>query len=430
MSPSLRVSPVPPLSNARVRPPGSKSITNRALLCAAVADGRSDLSGILDCDDTRVMVAALRALGVAVAVDWERGDATLEGCGGPFPSRGAELSAGNSGTTMRFLAAAVSAGRGRFRLSGSLRMHQRPVGDLITALRQLGVSAVAESPNECPPIAIETTGWRTGDVSVGTETSSQFASGLIMAAPLANQPTRIQLLGETVSMPYIDLTTDVMSEFGARVERSGRTVTIWNQPYQGRAYSIEPDASAASYFLAAAAIAGGTVTVEGLGTRSPQGDIRFAECLERMGCRVEMKEKEITLTGPAVGGAEISMRDISDTVPTLAVVALFVKGPTRISGVSHIRGKESNRIGDMVRELRKLGAHVEELVDGMRITPCPLHGADMETHDDHRLAMSFSLVGLKIPGVVIRNPQCVAKTYPGYFKDLERVVSSSISEIR
>lgn len=423
MTTSIGINTCGPIS-ATIRPPGSKSITNRALLCAALADGTSTLHGLLDSEDTRLMSDALRKLGAAIHVDWTASTANIQGCGGPLPDGTASLNVGNSGTTMRFLSAVVSLSKGRFRLSGTPRMHQRPIGDLIAALRQLGIRAIAESAGECPPVVIESTGWNGGQVDISAETSSQFVSGLMLAAPYSKAPVALRLVGKMISQPYLRMTFDVMSAFGAQVNLSDSLISISNQHrYRGRDFQIEPDATAASYFLGAAAIVGGTVTIEGLGRKSRQGDLQFASCLEQMGCKLDWSDHQLTLQGPATHGIDIEMGDISDTVQTLAVVAMFVKGPTTIRNVAHIRHKESDRIGDLARELRKLGAIVDEFPDGLRITPKLLHGAELDTYDDHRMAMSLSLAGLKISGVAIRNPECVAKTYPLYFDDLASVSS-------
>ena len=424
MTTSIRINTCGPIS-ATIRPPGSKSITNRSMLCAALANGSSTLHGVLDSDDTRLMADALVKLGASFDVDWSKCTARVGGCGGPFPSASKNLFVGNSGTTMRFLTAAVSLSAGRFRLSGTPRMHQRPIGDLINALRQLGVHAQAQSADDCPPVDIESSGWTGGQIDISAETSSQFVSGLMLAAPYSKAPVALRLVGKVISQPYIRMTYDVMSAFGAQVNLSNSLISISNQHrYRGRDFQIEPDATAASYFLAAAAIAGGTVTITGLGRNSSQGDLAFANCLERMGCKLQWSDGDLTLFGPATHGIDIDMGDFSDTVQTLAVVALFVNGPTTIRNVAHIRHKESDRIGDLVSELRKLGAIAVELPDGLRVTPAPLHtGAELDTYDDHRMAMSLSLAGLKIPGVVIRNPECVTKTYPQYFVDLASVTS-------
>ena len=421
-----------------IRPPGSKSITNRALVCAALARGESLLTGVLDSQDTRVMAAGLAALGIGVIADWSRGEVRVAGAGGTVPAAEATLDCAASGTTIRFLSAVCAIGHGTYRLDGTQRMRKRPIGDLLEALQSLGVDASAESPGGCPPVVIRSRGLQGGAASVRGSTSSQFASGLAMVAPCTSQGMQIQFAGTLVSLPYLDMTRRVMEAFGADCSPEGdRGWRIAPSGYQGRDYAIEPDASAASYFLAAAAITGGSVRVEGLSRRSMQGDVGFADALGRMGCTVawnEGPEESITVTGRAVRGIDIDMNAISDTVPTLAVVALFADGPTTIRNVAHIRDKETDRIGDLTCELRRLGVTVEEHADGFTIAPVAhtgaespgpggagLHGATVKTYDDHRMAMSLALVGLRVPGVLVADPTCVGKTFPDYWDRLDAI---------
>ncbi len=404
-----------------VRPPGSKSITNRALVCAALAEGQSVLTGALDSEDTRVMIQALRGLGVDVQHDPSAALIRVRGCGGQIPCPNAELDVANSGTTMRFLTAMVALGHGRFRIDGTPRMRQRPIEDLLSALRQLGVEAYSEPGTGCPPVVVQARGLPGGQAQVAGNISSQFLSGLLMAAPYAGQPVELAVVGPLVSQPYVQMTLAVMEAFGIRVEHQDHRFVVPQGRYQARPYAIEPDASAASYFWAAAAITSGQVTVQGLGRESLQGDVAFCDLLARMGCRVEARPDGLAVAGGPLRGIEADMNAISDTVQTLAAVALFADGPTTISGVAHIRHKETDRIGALATELRKLGATVEERADGLRIVPGPLRGAEIDTYDDHRMAMSLALAGLRVPGVVIRDPGCTAKTYPGFFADLEKL---------
>ena len=408
------------------RPPGSKSITNRALVCAALARGRSILTGVLDSEDTRVMAAGLAALGAGIEADWEAGRVRVAGTGGTIPAREAVIDCAASGTTMRFLSAVCGLGHGTYRLDGTARMRQRPIGDLLDALRGLGIEAAAESPGECPPVVIRSQGLRGGRARVRGGTSSQFASGLALAAPCAADGLELEFEGRLVSLPYLEMTRRVMEAFGGRCLVEGDRV--WRIPaggYVGRDYEIEPDASAASYFAAAAAITGGCVRIEGLGRDSLQGDIGFCDALERMGCEVGWEPRAVTVSGRAARGIEIDMNAISDTVPTLAVVALFAAGPTAIHNVAHVRDKETDRIGDLVRELRRLGADVEERADGLTVWPAgeatPLRAARIRTYDDHRMAMSLALAGLRIGGVEIEDPACVGKTFPAYWRHLGRL---------
>jgi 3-phosphoshikimate 1-carboxyvinyltransferase len=417
------------------RPPGSKSITNRALVCAALARGRSRLTGVLDSEDTRVMAAGLAALGVDLEADWAAGVVEVAGTGGVIPASEARLDCAASGTTMRFLSAVCGLGRGTYRLDGTPRMRQRPIGDLLAALHELGIEAEAESPGGCPPVVIRSQGMRGGRVHVQGGTSSQFASGLALAGPCTAAGLEIAFTGRLVSLPYLMMTRAVIEAFGGRCTVAGdRDWRIEPGGYEGREYGIEPDASAASYFAAAAAITGGRVTIEGLGRGSLQGDVAFCDALEGMGCEVAWEPAGVTVAGRASRGIDIDMNAISDTVPTLAVVALFAAGPTVIRNVAHVRDKETDRIGDLVRELRRLGAEVEERPDGLTVWPAgtaaPLHAARMRTYDDHRMAMSLALAGLRVAGVEIEDPACVRKTYPGYWRDLARLLRWPDSTLR
>jgi 3-phosphoshikimate 1-carboxyvinyltransferase len=371
------------------------------------------------------MIDALRALGFQVRTDWDKSVVHV-GRGrhvGPIPAHDADLFVGNSGTTMRFLAALVSLGHGRYRLDGVARMRERPIEDLLSALRHLGVKASSERNNGYPPVLIETLGLRGGQVVIRGDVSSQFLSGLLMVAPLASDAVRIVVEGPLVSQPYVAMTVRMMEQFGVSVQTDlARYFDVPVSPcYRSQQYTIEPDASAASYFLGAAAITGGQVTIPRLGTRSLQGDVRFANALYEMGCHVVQTQCGLAVRGWPLRGIEVDMNAISDTVMTLAAVACFAEGPTTIRNVAHIRHKETDRLSALATELRRVGAGVEEFADGLTITPRPLHGALIETYNDHRMAMSMALIGLRVPGIVIKNPGCVAKTYPRFFEDLEKL---------
>jgi 3-phosphoshikimate 1-carboxyvinyltransferase len=410
----------------RIHPPGSKSITNRALICAALAEGDSVLTGALESEDTHVMADALRKLGIKIEVDALASALKVSGASGVIPSKQADLYIANSGTSVRFLTALAALGHGRFRFHGTPRMHQRPIQDLLDGLGHLGVDVLSEAGNGCPPVVVDANGLRGGKATVRGDTSSQFLSGLLMAAPYAQQPVELIVEGELVSQPYVKMTLAVMRSFGIDVpEKDLHRFVAPLGCYRGLKYDIEPDASAASYFFAVAAIAGGEVTVEGLSRASLQGDVAFCECLNKMGCEVRYNENSISIVGRPLRGITVNMNAISDTVQTLAVVALFADGPTTITGVAHIRHKETDRIGNLAIELRKLGAEVRELDDGLVITPKPLHGATLATYRDHRMAMSLALAGLRVPGVMIEDPRCTEKTYPNYFVDLEQLVGKS-----
>ena len=413
--PLLPIEPLAHPPDCSIVPPGSKSLTNRALPLAALCARRPVvLRGWLDCDDTRVMIDSLRRLGHRI----DEGTDLVVQSGTP-PDR-ADLFVGNSGTTMRFLTALAAVGGGTVRLDGVPRMRQRPIGDLLQALEALGVEASAEAG--FPPVTVRGGGWRGGEVCLRGDVSSQFLSGLLMAAPFAPAPAAFRIDGPLVSRPYVDMTLGMMRQFGLRAEEPVPGTFRVPAPQQGRlagdACAIEPDASAASYFFAAAAIAGGTVRVPGLPIGSLQGDVRFLDALEAMGCRVERGPGPLAVHGGPLRGVDLGMNAISDTVMTLAVVALFAEGPTRIRDVAHIRHKETDRLAALAAELRRLGAGVVEYPDGLAIEPRPLHGATVRTYDDHRMAMSLALAGLRVPGVVVADPGCVAKTYPGYFADL------------
>jgi len=421
----------------RIRPPGSKSITNRALVCAALAKGTSTLTGALDSEDTRVMIESLGRLGIKVETQDEGTTLTVHGCDGQIPAKQSDLFVGNSGTTIRFLTAVCALGHGTYRLDGIPRMRERPIGDLLDALSDLGAICRCEMRDGFPPVLIEANGLKCKDEGtwIRGSISSQFLSALLLAAPYSETDVEIFVEGQLVSKPYITMTLQIMERFGVLVD-----VVNWDYfhlentlRYSNRRFVVEPDASAASYFWAAAAITGGEVTVEGLNKDSLQGDVGFVECLEQMGSRVTYSSDGITVTGRAERGIELDMNAISDTVQTLAVVALFANGQTTIRGVAHIRHKETDRIGDLARELRKFGAVVDELPDGLKIIPpADIHrrrDVTIETYNDHRMAMSFTLTGLVLPGITILDPGCTAKTYPRFFDDLSALVSASVIQL-
>jgi 3-phosphoshikimate 1-carboxyvinyltransferase len=418
----IEIQPIGAFRPITIRPPGSKSITNRALVCAALADGVSLLHGALDSEDTQVMAAALDQLGIRQSHDRVRNTVEVQGCGGQIPASRAELFVANSGTTVRFLTALAVLGRGEFLLDGSPRMRERPIQDLLDGLNALGSDAQSTLNTGCPPVRVRAAGLPGGQASIRGDISSQFLSALLMAAPYAAKPVELTVVGELVSKPYIVATLQVMEAFGVEVEAEHLDrFTIPRAVYRAREYEIEPDASAASYFFGAAAITGSQITVSGLSRESLQGDVEFVDVLQRMGCHVDYGQTGISVRGGALHGIEVDMNAISDTVQTLAAVALFAQGPTTITGVAHIRHKETDRISALATELRKLGAQVEERQDGLTIVPGPLHGAELDTYQDHRMAMSLSLVGLRVPGVVINDPGCTGKTYPGFFGDLAKL---------
>jgi len=426
MTDTREIVPVSRPVSGTIRPPGSKSLTNRALVVAALAEGTSHLTGVLDSRDTQVMIDSLRRLGIAVEHSPADCSIVVSGCSGRPPVAVADLWLENSGTSIRFLTALCALGRGTFRLDGNARMRERPIGDLLESLRQFGISVAAELGTDCPPVVLTSDGLRGGTTTVNADVSSQFLSAILMAAPCAASPVEIRLAGEMVSEPYVEMTWKVMSQFGVNVDRDepGRYL-IRPQSYRGRSYDIEPDASAASYFFAAAAVTGGQITVEGLTANALQGDVFFVNALERMGCEVTWNAESITVRGRELHGIDIDMNAISDTAQTLACVAPFATGPTRIRNVAHMRHKETDRVAAVVTELQRLGLSVEEHPDGMTIHPGPLQPGTVATYDDHRMAMSFALLGLRVPGIVIADPGCTSKTYPHYFDDLDRLCDSS-----
>ncbi len=424
--PEVTIEPLAKPPTASVRVPGSKSLTNRALIVAALADGPSVLTGALDSEDTRVMVDSLQKLVVKVEHDPKTATIKIGGGFGRKRLTEASLSIANSGTSLRFLTAMVATSRGGivYHLDGTARMRQRPVADLLQALNGLGAKAKSDLGTGCPPVTVTADGLEGGFAMVKGDVSSQFLSGLLMALPYARDTTTVEVDGVLVSQPYVEMTLRVMEAFGVRIGNGKfRRFNVQPAQYSGRTYEIEPDASAASYFFAAAAISGGTITVEGLGSNSIQGDLKFVDILEHMGCKVERGKTSTTVTGgPMLRGVDVDMNAISDTVMTLAVTALFAQGITRIRNVGHIRHKETDRIAALATELRKLGATVDEQPDGLIIFPsAKITPAKIATYDDHRMAMSFALAGLKAPGVTILDPGCVAKTYPGFWEDLKRL---------
>ncbi|MBL8822376.1 MAG: 3-phosphoshikimate 1-carboxyvinyltransferase [Planctomycetia bacterium] len=414
----------PPVCTVQV--PGSKSITNRALILAALAQpaikgpSYSQLENALRSEDTEVMVESLQRLGIAVHTDWESDRITVPCAPVSQWKPHADFFCGNSGTTIRFLTAMLSLGNGSYRLDGVERMRQRPIGDLLEALRALHVNISTELRPDCPPLQLNAAGLHGGVVSIRSDISSQFLSALLMASCYAHKETIIHVPGALVSQPYVQLTIQMMKQWGVDVEEMhdpDLSYRIKLQRYTARTYAIEPDASSASYFWAAAAITGGRVTVPGLAD-SMQGDAAFRHVLKRMGCTLPDQN---TVQGTPLTGIDIDMNAISDTVMTLAVVALFAQGTTTIRNVAHIRHKETDRLAALASELRKTGAIVDEHPDGLTIHPRPLHGAVFDTYNDHRMAMSLALIGLRIPGVQVRNPGCTAKTYPRYWQDLENL---------
>ncbi len=402
--------------------PGSKSLTQRALIAAALANGESVLLGPLQSEDTDYTSAALREMGIVV----DNGDAEawrVRGQGGLVRTPQAPIYLGNNGTATRFLTSVAALGHGRFQIAGSERMAERPIAPLMTALRGWGVAITSDHGTGCPPLTIDGGGITGGATTLPAGKSSQYLSSLLLVAPYAARPATLTVEGEVYSKPYVEMTLAVMAAFGVEVEAAAglNHFRIPQGTYQPREYAIEGDASGASYFWAAAAVTGGRVTVANVPSPSLQGDTAMVEILEKMGCRVEREKQGITVQGPEeLRAVEVDMGDCPDVAPTVAVAAAFARGTTVIHNIAHLRIKECDRLQVMADELAKLGVRTEEGEDRLVIHGAPgaadLHGAVIDTHDDHRIAMCFAVAGLKVPGVRIENPGCVAKSFPDFWE--------------
>lgn len=427
---TLPIEPIAPFT-ASVRVPGSKSLTNRALLLAALARGRSVLRGVLFSDDSRAMMEGLVQLGYELDIDEATATVAIEGAGRP-PAQEADVHCGNAGTAMRFLTALCCLGSGTYRLDGIERMRERPIGELVDQLRVLGADITYEGKEGYPPLRIEGNPLELESVrlKIGTTLSSQYVSALLQIGPFLPEGLEVEMVGEEItSLPYLKMTLKLMRQFRVKSEahRGYRALIVPKKPYHAQEMDIEPDASNASYFLAAAAVVpGSSCTVEGLGSNSVQGDMRFCELLGRMGCEVDQRLDQTTVSMPADGrrlqGLSVDLNEMPDMAQTLAVVALFADGPTTIGNVGNLRVKETDRMEALRVELSKLGATVSVMGDDLLIQP-PEGGditpAEIDTYDDHRMAMAFSVAGLARPGVVIRDPSCVNKTFPRFFEVLD-----------
>jgi 3-phosphoshikimate 1-carboxyvinyltransferase len=417
----VKIIPITHPLSATVRVSGSKSLINRALLIASLANGTTRLTNALFSDDSCYFAKALQTLGFDVQLDETNQQMTVRGLGGKIPAKYAELFIGNAGTAARFLSAFLTLGRGRYIVDGDSRMRERPVQDLIEALNQLGVEV--EATNGCPPVEIFAKGLSGGKTKIAGNISSQFLSALLMVAPYANSPIEVEVTTELNSKPYVDMTIAIMEDFGVRVERQGYERFIIRPSFFSplASYHIESDVSAASYFFAAPAICGGTVRVENISRKSKQGDIAFLDILQQIGCRIEEGNSFIEVTSTQrINGIEADMREIPDTAQTLATIAPFATSPTRIRGIASARVKETDRVHATCAELARLGVRVDEHEDGMTIYPCDnIQAAMIRTYHDHRMAMAFSLIGLRVPGISIDNPSCVSKTFPNFFEVLD-----------
>ncbi len=410
----IEIQPVNHL-NAVIKAPSSKSYANRALIISALAKGKSTLKNLNFTDDTLYMIKSLESFGVKIE---KEGDSLIiHGTEGKLKLPAEQIYVGNAGTTMRFITTFASLADGKVTLSGDERMQQRPIKELLDSLNQIGIHAYSEKNNGCPPVVIEGGILKGGEIKIHGNISSQFISAILMISPLAKENIRLKILNELTSKPYVDITLELMKHFGAEItNNSYKEFIVENKGYKHSDYFIEGDASSASYFFAAAAITKGNVKVTGVNPNSVQGDIHFAEVLEKMGCKIKKGSDYIEVTGSSLKAISIDMNSMPDTVQTLAVVALFADGKTEIKNIANLRLKETDRIHALANELRKLGAEVEEKSDGIIITPKNMKSSEIETYNDHRMAMSFAVVGLAIKGIKIKNPECVSKSFPDFWE--------------
>ncbi len=407
--------------DAVVTIPGSKSYTHRALILSALADGESLLINALQSEDTGHTIQGLEKFGIPI---FQRSDGLhISGKGGRLEGAEGSIYLGNSGTSMRFLTALSALRKGRTLLDGNKRMRKRPIGDLVNGLSALGVRAYSIEKNDCPPVMIESQGLKGGETKIKGEESSQFLSALLMIAPYAQEDVHVEIIGHLSSKPYVDITLNIMSAFGVEVKNDGyhSFFVRAGQRYFSKTYRVEGDASNASYFFSAAALTKGRVKVENFCPNSVQGDAGFLNILAKMGCDVIRGNNWAEVQGKELQGIEIDMNTMPDLVPTLAVTAAFARGKTVMKNIGHLRFKESDRIKSLVLELGKMGIRVEEGKDWLRVKGGKIHGAEIETHDDHRLAMSFAIAGLAVPGVKIKGEECVNKSFPDFWRTFGRL---------
>jgi len=416
---ALEITPLDRRPDAMIRVPGSKSVTNRALIIAALADGSSRITNPLFADDSYWLMDALVRLGIDVSADSGRAEVLVGGRGGVIVTSDVDLFVGNAGTVARFLPPVLALGRGPYTVDGVPRMRERPVEDLVDAMGQLGAAVEYAGEEGRFPLTIKGGGIPGGDARVSGSKSSQFVSGLLMAAPYAAH--RVTLLAEgRKEWPYVGITVALMRAFGVEVEEAQARFAVEPNLYTARTYEVEPDASGASYFMAAAAATGGRVKIPGLGSTSPQGDLRFAGVLRDMGCRVEIAPDFVEVQGPdRLQGVEVDMNAFSDTMITLSAIAPFAEGPTTIKNVGHTRLQETDRLSAVATELGRLGIETQSTPSSIRIIPHTVLPGVVRTYGDHRMAMSFAVTGLAAPGVRIQDPGCVTKTFPGFFGLLE-----------
>lgn len=400
--------------NAVIEAPPSKSYTNRALIIAALADGKSQIKNPLFSDDTDYMISALKQFGVKI--ERKNKELVVHGTSGKLTQPKNKIYVGNAGTTMRFLAALSSLVDGQTIITGDRRMRQRPIKDLLDALQQLGIRN--ESNNGFPPVRIYGGAFNGGAINLNGSISSQYLSSILMCSPFAKNDVAIDITGDLASKPYVDITLDIMKKFGVAVKNFNykKFIIKNNQRYKSRVYKIDGDASNASYFFAAAAITKGTIKVKNINPNSKQGDIKFVGLLKKMGCGVKKGSDFIEVKGHSLKSIDVDMNDMPDVVPTLAVAALFADSTTKISNAANLRVKETDRLRALAIELRKIGADAKETADGLVIKRRRLHKAVIETYNDHRMAMSFAIAGLAVSGVRIKNPACVNKSFPDFWK--------------
>ena len=408
---------------------GSKSYTNRYIALASLSGKDTVIEGALLSDDTLYFARAVETFGhVAVEVDHDAASIHVTPTGRPMRAPSEDIFVGGAGTPLRFLISMAGHAEGTTVITGNPRMQERPMGDLLAALPGLGVDAVAVRGNGSPPIRVVGGSFRGGSTSISGAVSSQFTSSLIINAVRAENDTEILLLDDLVSKPYVEMTLAALAEVGVRIERDGyRRFTVpAGQDIRGGHVTVEPDASGMSYFLAAAAVLGGRVTIPGIGAGSHQGDVHLVHALAEMGCHADVGEREITLKGGQLRGIDIDMESMPDVVPTLAIVAAFAQGTTRITNIASLRVKECDRIAAVTTELRKIGIEVEEFEDAMHITGGTPHGAEIDTYDDHRIAMTFAIAGLRTEGIVIKDPGCVAKSFPTFWQTLDSLHADQV----
>jgi 3-phosphoshikimate 1-carboxyvinyltransferase len=421
MSESLRSVGLAGSLDAKFTAPPSKSVTQRALVLAALASGSSTLLDPLDADDTRTLADALVTLGFKV--ERRPGQWEVHGAGGKIPSPGATVYAGEAGTAARFLLALVCLGNGRYVVDGSRRMRQRPVGPLVGALQQLGADIRYLQTRGCLPVEVVASGLNGGSVRVQGEQSSQYLSALLLVAPRAASALHLEPEGAVASLPYLQLTGQIMDAFGVAPSEQSTLAYAIDAPkdYPGRVYRIEGDYSSAGYLFTAAAITAGRVHVANLGAESAQADRQILHALGAMGCSVIAEADGWTVRGAPLRPVQCDLTEMPDAAPTLAVASIFAGGTSVFTGLSTLRVKESDRLAALAKELSRLGAGVKEGTDCLEVTPGPLRGACLETYNDHRMAMSLALAGLRVPGVTIRNPECVAKSYPEFWRDFSHL---------